>query len=493
MSRHLGWRWLVAGVVGGLGVAGPVQAQEEGATTYSLERAINTALGNSHDLLAAERGLAIAEQQVREAWGSVLPDVSANASYSRNLRVQEAFLPAFIFDPTASPDEVVPVRFGSDNTWQAGLNFNQPLFEYTAFVGVGAAGRFRSLQNEVVRGTTQEVVTAVRRAYLDVLLAVEEHRLIESSVERLRQTLLETQAMNRAGLTSDYDVLRFEVQLANLAPNLQRAANVVAERKRTLLIEMGMDLERAIEVEGSLSELQADDVAANSDPNLRLLAVVGPPLRDSLDLEALQRLAVRRRSQVRQQELTIDLESTRVAVLKAEYFPTLSLFTNYNVTAQENGSPDFFGSANNRTTSAVTGVSVSFPLFRGFSRDARVQQARATVQQEEARLQRLTKEIESELRTVIAEMDEARLRVASQRRAVAQAARGFEIASVEYREGVGSQLQVTDAENALRQSEFNYAQAVYDYLVARVRLDAAAGTVPEAAGELLARLGDPDR
>ncbi len=80
--------------------------------------------------------------------------------------------------------------------------------------------------------------------------------------------------------------------------------------------------------------------------------------------------------------------------------------------------------------------------------------------------------------------------MASQRRAVGQAQRGFDIASTEYREGVGSQLQITDAENALRESEFNYARAVYDYLVARTALDAALGTVPVAAGELAVRVSD---
>jgi hypothetical protein len=48
---------------------------------------------------------------------------------------------------------------------------------------------------------------------------------------------------------------------------------------------------------------------------------------------------------------------------------------------------------------------------------------------------------------------------------VVQAGRGFEIASAQYREGLSSQLELTDAEVALRQSEYNYAQAVYDYLV----------------------------
>ena len=56
--------------------------------------------------------------------------------------------------------------------------------------------------------------------------------------------------------------------------------------------------------------------------------------------------------------------------------------------------------------------------------------------------------------------------------------RGFEIASAQYSEGLSSQLELTDAEVALRQSEFNYAQAVYDFLVARAQFDEATGQVP---------------
>ena len=64
------------------------------------------------------------------------------------------------------------------------------------------------------------------------------------------------------------------------------------------------------------------------------------------------------------------------------------------------------------------------------------------------------------------------------RKAVEQAERGFEIVSAEYKEGVMGQLELTDAEVALRQSEFNYASAVYDFLVAQANLDLALGKVP---------------
>ncbi len=75
-------------------------------------------------------------------------------------------------------------------------------------------------------------------------------------------------------------------------------------------------------------------------------------------------------------------------------------------------------------------------------------------------------------------LDEARALASGQALAVRQAQRGFEIASAQFSEGLGSQLELTDAEVALRQSEFNYAQAVFDYLIACAQFDEATGQVP---------------
>ncbi|NIR30905.1 MAG: hypothetical protein GWN84_16635, partial [Gammaproteobacteria bacterium] len=102
--------------------------------------------------------------------------------YTRNLRVQEAFLPAVIFDPEASPDELIPVRFGADNAWTAQFYIRQPIFDAGAFVGVGTAGRFRALQEEVVRGQAQQTASRVRRAYYAALLAREDVRLVGESI-----------------------------------------------------------------------------------------------------------------------------------------------------------------------------------------------------------------------------------------------------------------------------------------------------------------------
>ncbi len=469
------------------GAAAPLASQEPAADTlkvYSLGEALRVALTTSPALREAAGRLHVAEQQVREAWGDVLPNISANASYSRNIEVQQAFLPAFLFDPNAPPDLLTPVRFGSDNTWTAGVSVEQPLFELDVFIGLGAAGRFRGVEEERYRGTAQEVVSAVRQAYFAALLAAEEVRLTTQTIERTRQSLTETQGLNRAGLASDYDVLRLEVQLGNLEPNLLRASQRAAASGRALLVQMGLAPTAAIALEGSLNELDLEDPSQNTPVNARLLALAGSGATAREDAGSLYQAALERRSDLRALRLSVEVREAQLASQRADYFPSLSLFGSYAVTAQQDDPVNFFGASMQRTTFAVAGLRIEVPIFQGFQRSARMQQTRALIDQIDAQLSRLEHRTANDVHTLVDQVAEARRRAVAQRRAVGQAQRGFEIASTEYREGVGSQLQVTDAEVALRQSEFNYAQAVYDYLSALARLDEAVGTVPESLTDL---------
>jgi outer membrane protein len=453
-----------------------VSAQSQ---TFGLEQLARNALDSNRELIAAREGLDAAEEQVSEAWSSVMPTIDLNASYSRNLSPAVNFFPAVFFDPTAGPDDYIAVRFGTDNVYSSTLSFEQPLFRGGAFVGVGAAGRFRSFQTEVVRGEAQSVVTAVRTAYYQLLLAQEQVRLTQNSVERVRASLHETQALNRAGLASDYYVLRLEVELANLEPNLRRAENTVVQSRRQLAIQADLDDPESLRVRGTLAEMELDDVAANSVDNRDVLAFMGFEASGPESVGTALDRAASERSDLRQLELNEDLRRAEIRVEQMGYLPEVTLFGNYIISAQDNGAPSFFAmSDGQRAYSRILGLRVSIPIFSGFRQDARIDQRRASLRQVVAQREQAFDLAQSQVRTLVENADEALDRARAQRLAVTQAGRGFEIASAQYREGLGSQLELTDAEVALRQSEFNYAQAVFDYLVARAQLDQATGQVP---------------
>ncbi len=483
---------LVASLV--IVTSAPLDAQQragQAPSVLTLEEAVRLVMTANRDLVDARLGYEGAGGQVREAWSSVYPTLDLNATYTRNLSVPESFLPRVILDPTAPPDELVPVKFGADNAWTFQLRAEQPLFRAAAFLGVGAAERYRRLQSEVVRGRSIDVVTRVKTVYYDVLLADEATRLSENTVRRVRQTLDETQKMNAAGLSSNYDVLRLQVELANLEPQLRRSKNAAEAARRRLAVELGFQNLDGVDVAGSLADVDLGEVVVEDAATARAvsLTVSGSGLELSaapaqLTQESALELAQTNRSDLRQMELTAQLRRTELRVEQAEYLPRVTLFGVYSINAQHNGDPAFFGGSDRfRSYGRQVGVQVTLPLFGGFGRPARVEQKRVALEQVLTQRDLLVDNVENEVKTLLDAVQETRLRAQAQRLARTQAERGYEIARVQYREGISGQLEVTDAEVALRQSEFNVAEAVYDYLVARARLDQALGLEPRAVQE----------
>jgi outer membrane protein len=459
----------------GTGASGEAQ---EAVRVMSLDEAVRTSLAQNRDLASARLELAGAGALVREAWSAVYPSVTASGSYIRNLDVPGQFLPARFFDPNAGENEQVLVRFGADNSWGGVLRLEQPLFQASAFIGVGAAARYNSLQQEVVRGRMQQVVTQTRRSYYDVLLARESVRLNRESVRRVRQTLEETRAMNRAGMVGDYDVLRLEVELANLEPNLRRGENALEAARRSLAVGLALEDLGSLDVEGSLSDLRLDEPDAGDTASRDLMTGFSLEAPERHSLPDLVALAMANRSEIRQLRLTESLHNAELRAERSEYLPKLSLFATYAYNAQADGGINPFGFGDARSTSTPqVGLQLSMPLFKGFSRPARVQQRRTAVLQAGTEVRDAEARVENQVRTLADQLREARERADAQAHARRQAQRGYQIASAQYREGLGSRLELTDAEVALRQSEFNYAQAIYDYLTARALLDEAVGVV----------------
>jgi len=461
--------------------AAPLDAQAAPSASQSLTlgEAVRIAIDRSPRVEAARYQLVEAEERVTEAWSAVYPSLDFSSDYTRNLSPSISFLPAIIFDPTAGPDDQVAVQFGADNLWQSSINVEQTLFDGGVFIGLGAAARYQQLSEEVLRGETQSVVTRVRNAFYQALLAQEEFRLTGNSVARVREALTETQALYRAGLASEYDALRLEVELANLEPNLLRAENTVRQARRNLALELDIDA-GAIQLEGSLATLMLDDVGGNSAANREILAWSGPGVDGAVPPDQLVDRALVNRSDLRQLGVTEELRLAELRAQQAEFLPRVSLFGNYGVTASQSGAPRFFGEP--RAYARRVGVRVTVPIFQGFARTSRVDQRRAGLRTAQINTAFARSAAENEVRTLIDQLEEARLRAAAQARAVQQATRGFEISRAQFREGLGSRLDLTDAEVALRQSEFNYARAVHDFLVSSSRLDEATGAVPIAAG-----------
>ena len=451
-----------------------------GSGALPLRTVVEIALVNNVQILAASSSVRIAEQQVREVQSGVYPQVSAEASYLRSLgslsqRVIQDQDPVIESDTANAPD----------NVWTASLKLNQTVIDFRVFAGFAAAGHLLSLRGEERRAAAHQVVDLVRQSYFDVLLAAEQEALTEQSIARVRQTLRETRARHGEGFASDDELLRAEVQFTNLETRLILARNRVAAARGRLLVTIGVDPLQPVAVSGSLSELQLAPGARNSAGNADLLAASGAVALAAMTEEELRQTAFTLRSDLRQLRTAVTLSEKQVEVQEGEGLPVIRAFGSVDFRVADNDEDDVFGSlipSSDRYSqwdlSASAGLSIQVPVFSGFGRLSRLEQRREELLRTTYGLRQAEREMVNQIRTLAAALREARARAASQRVAIVQSERGYEIATARYRAGVGSQFEVVAAETTLREAEFNYAQAVYDYLSTASRLEVATGQVP---------------
>jgi outer membrane protein TolC len=467
-----------------LGLAG-VSAHSQalpGSGALPLRAAVEIALVNSVQMLAADSSVRIAEQQVREAYGGVFPQVSVEASYLRTLgSLSQRVMPGE--DPEIETD----TSNAPDNTWSASLKLNQTAMDFRVFSGLAAADQLLSLRGEERRGAAHQVVDLVRQNYFDVLLAEEQEALTEQSLARVRQTLRETRARHGEGFASDDELLRAGVQFTNLETRLILARNRVAAARGRLLVTIGVDPLQPVTVTGSLSDLQISPGSANSAHNDDLLTTSGAVNLVAMTEEELRQSAFARRTDLRQLRTSVTLAEKQVELQERELLPVIRAFGSVDFRVADEDDDDTFGNRlggfgpeeySQWDLTASAGLSIQMPVFSGFSRASRLEQRREELRRTTNALRQAEREMVNQVRTLAAALRETRSRAASQREAIMQSERSYEIATARYRAGVGSQFEVVAAETTLRESEFNYAQAVYEYLSTASRLEVATGQVP---------------
>lgn len=432
-----------------LGLAGPA-CYGQAPADLSLRVAVERALANSAQLQAAGSAVRVAEERTREAYGGMFPHVSAETSYLGS------------FAGPSPAGAAVP-----DHAVAASLRVDQAVLDVPAFRALDAAERRQRLRGEELRGFAHALVDEVRQRYYDALLAREEERLTAESIDRLQQTLTDTQARHREGFATDDELLRLQVQFANLQAELQRIRNDFAVARGMLLVAMGEDPLQPVSLQGDLGELRLAADERNGSSNAGLLEASGADRLAAADEEQLRLDAMTHRSDLRQLRTLHQLDELQIRIQEAEYLPTIRAF----------GSVDF---SPRWQMSASAGVALKWRLFDGFSRDARVEQRREELRQTAARMKHAELVMLNQVHTHAASMREAHARAASQMRSVEQAQAGYDIAILRFRAGIGAQLDVIAAESVLRQSQFSYARAVYDYLSAASQLEVATGVVPIA-------------
>lgn len=428
----------------------PLTGQE--ATVMSLDQAVDYAWTNSIAMKNAQINIADAEQQIVEQRSAGLPQLTGELNFQRYLQVPQQPLPeAFIeLIRALNPNGEVSreASFFLKNNFTAGLNLDAMIFDGSYFVGLQAAKSYRNYVQADLAVRRREVKYKVVDAYLPVLLVNENMKLLEKNIDNLEKLLFETKQLYEEGFAEQLDVDRLELSLANLKVEKDALDRQKEIALSSLKFAMNFPVDEPLEVKDGISDLMTE--ASNED----LTKVVNYTARPEVNLA----------------DLGTELNELNVKLNKVGYLPSLRAYGAYQQSYQGNNAEDGFWAP-----TAFVGVRLNVPIFDGLFKKARIQRAELEVNKSQNQRRELVNGIALEVVNARISYFNAQERLESQRKNLELAERIYETTQIKYREGVGSSLEVTQAEQSLYDSQSNYTQALYDILAAKMKLDEALG------------------
>jgi outer membrane protein len=325
-------RWLlVPMLVAGIG---SVHAQE--VVDLNLKKAITYALEANQNARKARLDVENSEYKIDEVKSTALPQITGNAALTNNPLLQQSALPN-IFGPNPNPDETILVSFGQKWNAQAGISLTQNIFDKSVLTGLNAARTTREFYKLSAQVTEDQVIELVATNYYQLLVQRQHIGALDSTIKNTQKVLAILQNQYKNGLAKKIDVDRMTVNLSNLNSQRLQLTNGVTLLENGLKFYMGMPIQTPIRVpEEDINSIQPQAIASSE-----LIRV-----EDHLEYKLLER----------QQ----DLLSYQKDAYKAEYYPSLSLSSNYSFQGMGNQMPVFKGK--DQGVNWVNAASVSLNL-----------------------------------------------------------------------------------------------------------------------------------
>ncbi|MEN6412094.1 MAG: TolC family protein [Veillonellales bacterium] len=292
--------------------------------------------------------------------------------------------------------------------------------------------------------TKQQVKLDATTGYFDILQARNMVRVDQESVDALAEHLRNVQAQYDVGTVAKSDLLRSEVELANAQQTLIKANNTYDLAVSGFNKVVGLPLDTVVTLNDELQYQKYD-----------------------LTLTECIQYALVHRPEVAEADTNIDIAKKGITIANAGRLPTVTASA-----ASDWNDEDFPGAENNNWQVALK---ASWNVFDSNLTKSQIRQAEAAQNKAVAQARDTRDSVQLDVRDAYLSMQEAEKRIATSKVTVAKAQEDYKIAQVRYSAGVGTNVDVMDAQVALTTAKTNYIQALYDYNTSKAKLDKAMG------------------
>ena len=469
---------------------------ETGKVILTLEDALKVALSENTSVKVADMEIERQQYARKGSYAALLPQVSASGMYSYALKKQKVYFGSdkqddeggssggggmagmmaslmnpimyYIeqlyagtgvpFVPYVDPDagkesggSSEPMEMGRTHSVTFGLSAQMPVVNFQLWESLRLTGDQVELAVEQARESRLGTVASVKQAFYGILFAKEAYKVYNSVYENAVENFRLTEMRYNAAKASELDLTRAKANVAAAIPNLYNAENSVELALWQLKAVMGVDLERNIDVAGTLEEYAG-----------QMFSDIAEGEGASLDGN----------SQLRQLAQQAEMLSRQIRMQQYAYLPTLALTFSYPYLTQS----DIFNLSQWKWfPSSTIGLSLSIPIFSGGQRYHAIKQTR--VQADELDLQRenAERQLRIGIRQSLGTMDTAMRTYDASKEALASAEKAYDIAVKSYQLGKSTLTDLNNTELTLTQSKLAVSQAIYNFVIAKAGLEQTLG------------------
>jgi outer membrane protein len=482
----------------------PLAAQQgvpaQPAATLTLREAIELARRNNPDYLATSNDIGPAEWAVRNAYGNLLPGADVSTSLSWTAAGQSRV--------GVVTSEALETDYYS-SSYRMGLGYS---LSGARLLSPGQQKSNRRAVASTIEAAAFNLESAVTRQYLAVLRAQDNVRVSEQELSRAQENLKLAEARVQVEAAIPMEAKQAQVEVGRAEVTLLQARNAVYSERMRLVQMLGVEIDAELQL---TTRFEVQDLPHSRDQLIAMAAESHPQLRAA---EAQRNAA-----------------GMSVKMARTAYLPSLNVSAGWSAYARRAGNAEFLvrqaqGAAESQQQSCAllnnisAGLStplpgtpadcslfaftpadeerirdgnrldfarepfgmnftISLPVFNGFGRERQLEEARVAERDADLRLRAERLRLRTDVATAYASLETARQSVALEARNQELATEQLELARERYRVGVGTFLELQDAETTKARADRAQLAAQYNYHEALAALEAAVGRTLKQVSE----------
>ena len=404
-----------------------------------LQNCIQYAIQHNPDIQNAKINQDITETIIKSKLADWYPQVNFTYNLQHNFQ-----LPTLNFNGNIT-------HTGTNNTSGANFGVTQNIFNRDVLLASRTSKDVRLSASENTKEQKINLAVQVSKAFYDLILTVQQLRVIEEDIVRTNQSLKDAYYQYQAGIVDKTDYKRATIALNNAKAQQKSAEESLKAKNQALKALMGYPGTKNLDLVYDTTQMEKE-----------------------IYIDTLQNVDYNNRIEIQQLQTQEKLQEYNLQYYKWSFLPDVYAFGNYNLNYLNN---QFSKLYNQSYPNSNAGITLSIPIFQGGKRLQQIKQAQFQIVQATNDIRSYENTINTQYQNALSAYKSNLYNYFSLKENLSLASEVYNVIQLQYRSGIKAYLDVITAESDLRTAQINYYNALYQVLSSKIDVSQALGTI----------------